>query len=98
MGDLHFPGISPAASSAPSRQRGPGYGIPGIRVDGNDFLAVYAVTQWAAERARTGGGPTLIELVTYRGGGAFHQRRSRRATAPKEEWRAWPLGDPDRRA
>ena len=32
--------------------RGPGYGIPGIRVDGNDFLAVYAVTQWAAERAR----------------------------------------------
>jgi 2-oxoisovalerate dehydrogenase E1 component alpha subunit len=46
--------------------RGPGYGIAGIRVDGNDFLAVYAVTQWAAERARTGAGPTLIELVTYR--------------------------------
>ena len=46
--------------------RGPGYGIAGIRVDGNDFLAVYAVTQWAAQRARTGGGPTLIELVTYR--------------------------------
>ncbi len=41
--------------------RGPGYGMPGIRVDGNDFLAVYAVTQWAAERARTGAGPTLIE-------------------------------------
>ncbi len=46
--------------------RGPGYGMPGIRVDGNDFLAVYAVTQWAAERARMGAGPTLIELVTYR--------------------------------
>ncbi len=46
--------------------RGPGYGIAGIRVDGNDFLAVYAVTQWAAERARIGAGPTLIELVTYR--------------------------------
>ena len=46
--------------------RGPGYGVAGIRVDGNDFLAVYAVTQWAAQRARTGGGPTLIELVTYR--------------------------------
>ena len=47
--------------------RGPGYGMAGIRVDGNDFLAVYAVTQWAAERARTGAGPTLIEHVTYRG-------------------------------
>ncbi|MGQ0430706.1 MAG: thiamine pyrophosphate-dependent enzyme, partial [Gammaproteobacteria bacterium] len=46
--------------------RGPGFGIPGVRVDGNDFLAVHAVTQWAAERARTGHGPTLIEYVTYR--------------------------------
>jgi len=41
--------------------------MAGVRVDGNDFLAVYAVTQWAAERARTGAGPTLIEHVTYRG-------------------------------
>ena len=48
--------------------RGPGYGIPGIRVDGNDFLAIYGVTQWAAERARNGAGATLIELVTYRAG------------------------------
>ncbi len=56
--------------------RGPGYGMAGIRVDGNDFLAVHAVTQWAAERARTGAGPTLIEHVTYRGGGALHERRS----------------------
>src|SRR5207244_11296200 len=46
--------------------RGPGYGIPGIRIDGNDFLAVHAATQWAAERARMSGGPTLIEHVTYR--------------------------------
>jgi 2-oxoisovalerate dehydrogenase E1 component alpha subunit len=44
--------------------RGPGYGIAGLRVDGNDYLAVYAATQWAAERARTGAGPTLIEHVT----------------------------------
>src|SRR5690625_838751 len=43
-----------------------GYGMPGIRVDGNDPLACYAVTAEAAERARTGGGPTLIEAVTYR--------------------------------
>ena len=67
-----FAGGEPRSFAA----RGPGYGIPGIRVDGNDFLAVYAVTQWAAERARMGAGPTLIELVTYRAGAAFDQRRS----------------------
>ena len=48
--------------------RGLGYGLASVRVDGNDFLAVYAVTQWAAERARSGAGATLIELVTYRAG------------------------------
>jgi len=48
--------------------RAVGYGMPGIRVDGNDVLACYAVTAEAAERAREGGGPTLIEAVTYRMG------------------------------
>src|ERR1700730_7925634 len=43
-----------------------GYGMPGVRVDGNDVLACYAVTAEAAARARTGGGPTLIQAVTYR--------------------------------
>jgi 2-oxoisovalerate dehydrogenase E1 component alpha subunit len=43
-----------------------GYGIPGIRVDGNDVLACYAVMAEAAARARAGSGPTLIEAVTYR--------------------------------
>jgi 2-oxoisovalerate dehydrogenase E1 component alpha subunit len=43
-----------------------GYGMPGIRVDGNDVLACYAVMSEAAARARAGGGPTLIEAVTYR--------------------------------
>ena len=43
-----------------------GYGIPGIRVDGGDVLAVYEATREAVARARTGGGPTLIEAVTYR--------------------------------
>lgn len=43
-----------------------GYGMPGIRVDGNDPLACYAVMAEAAERARSGGGPSLIEAVTYR--------------------------------
>ncbi|MHB1542599.1 MAG: thiamine pyrophosphate-dependent enzyme [Steroidobacteraceae bacterium] len=74
-------------------QRGPGYGIPGVRVDGNDFLAVYAVTRWAAERARSGGGPTLIEHVTYRA--AAHSTSDDPSRyRPKEEWQSWPLGDP----
>jgi TPP-dependent pyruvate/acetoin dehydrogenase alpha subunit len=47
-------------------RRGPGFGIPSIRVDGNDVLAVLVATTAAVERARSGGGPTLIEAVTYR--------------------------------
>src|SRR3984893_10669807 len=43
-----------------------GYGIPGVRVDGGDVLAVYEATREAVERARRGGGPTFIEAVTYR--------------------------------
>jgi len=43
-----------------------GYGMPGLRVDGADVLAVYEATREAAARARTGGGPTFIEAVTYR--------------------------------
>jgi 2-oxoisovalerate dehydrogenase E1 component alpha subunit len=73
--------------------RGPGYGIPGLRVDGNDVLAVFAVTRWAAERARSGGGPTLIELVTYRAGPHSTSDDPSRYR-PKDEWRAFPLGDP----
>lgn len=73
--------------------RGPGYGIPGLRVDGNDFLAVYAVTQWAAERARSGGGATLIEHVTYRAGPHSTSDDPARYR-PKDEWKAFPLGDP----
>src|SRR4029434_4908242 len=42
------------------------YGLPGIQVDGNDVLAVYAAAREAVERARAGDGPTLIECVTYR--------------------------------
>jgi pyruvate dehydrogenase E1 component alpha subunit len=42
------------------------YGMPGVRVDGNDVLAVHATVREAAARARVGGGPTLIEAVTYR--------------------------------
>src|SRR5438552_6960974 len=52
--------------AAPIWRRADGYGFPGVRVDGNDVLAVYRVTREAAERARSGGGPTLIEAMTYR--------------------------------
>ncbi len=73
--------------------RGPGFGIAGVRVDGNDFLAVHAVTQWAAERARTGRGPTLIEHVTYRA--AAHSTSDDPARyRPKDDHDRWPLGDP----
>jgi 2-oxoisovalerate dehydrogenase E1 component alpha subunit len=52
--------------AAPVWRRSFGFGFPGVQVDGNDVLAVYAVTKAAADRARDGGGPTLIEAVTYR--------------------------------
>jgi 2-oxoisovalerate dehydrogenase E1 component alpha subunit len=73
--------------------RGHGFGIPSIRVDGNDYLAVHAVAKWAAERARSGLGPTLIEHVTYRAGGhstSDDPSAYRAATEAAE----WPLGDP----
>src|SRR6204780_357700 len=73
--------------------RGPGYGIAGIRTDGNDFLAVSAVTQWAAERARTGGGPTLLELVPHPGAAPWTSDDPARYRAKADEAH-WPLGDP----
>jgi 2-oxoisovalerate dehydrogenase E1 component alpha subunit len=77
----------------PFAARGLGLGIPGIRVDGNDFLAVYAATLWAADRARRGGGPTIIEHVTYRGG-AHSTSDDPSKYRPKDEWKSFPLGDP----
>ena len=76
--------------------RAVGYGIAGLRVDGNDALAVYAATQWAAERARTNQGPTLIEHFTYRAEG--HSTSDDPGQYRSEgEPNAWPLGDPIRR-
>jgi TPP-dependent pyruvate/acetoin dehydrogenase alpha subunit len=49
--------------------RGPAFGLPGIAIDGNDAVEVYLATQKAADRARQGDGPTLIEAKTYRQGG-----------------------------
>jgi 2-oxoisovalerate dehydrogenase E1 component alpha subunit len=70
-----------------------GYGLPALRVDGNDFLAVFATTRWAAERARTNVGPTLIELFTYRA--AAHSTSDDPSRyRPADEAEKWPLGDP----
>jgi 2-oxoisovalerate dehydrogenase E1 component alpha subunit len=73
--------------------RGLGFGIPSLRVDGNDYLAVYAVAKWAIERARRNLGPTLVEYVTYRVG-AHSTSDDPSAYRPKTESDAWPLGDP----
>jgi len=73
--------------------RAVGYGIPPLRVDGNDFLAVYAATQWAAERARANLGPTMIELFSYRAGPHSTSDDPARYR-PADEARQWPLGDP----
>jgi pyruvate dehydrogenase E1 component alpha subunit len=58
--------ISKQSASETLAQKGKAYGMPFVRVDGNDVLAVYAVTREAAARARAGDGPTFIEAVTYR--------------------------------
>lgn len=73
--------------------RGHGYGLPALRVDGNDFLAVYAATRWAADRARTNLGPTLIELFTYRAS-AHSTSDDPSKYRPAGEENLWPLGDP----
>src|SRR6478752_736095 len=73
--------------------RGGGSGIASLRVDGNDFLAVYAASQWAAERARRGLGPTLIEWVTYRAG-PHSTSDDPSKYRPADDWTRFPLGDP----
>lgn len=87
-----FQGIA-GGEGATFAARALGYGFPALRVDGNDFLAVYAVSLWAAERARRGHGPTLIEWVTYRRG-AHSTSDDPTKYRSKEEADAWPLGDP----
>ncbi len=73
--------------------RGLGFGIPALRVDGNDYLAVHAVARWAVERARRNLGSTVVEYVTYRVG-AHSSSDDPSAYRPKTESDAWPLGDP----
>ena len=87
-----FQGIARGGSGT-FAARGLGFGLPALRVDGNDYLAVHAVARWAVERARRNLGPTLIEYVTYRVG-AHSTSDDPSAYRPKTESDAWPLGDP----
>uniref|UniRef100_UPI0025F06FDE thiamine pyrophosphate-dependent enzyme n=1 Tax=uncultured Sphingomonas sp. TaxID=158754 RepID=UPI0025F06FDE len=81
------------AERATFAARAVGYGMAGLRVDGNDALAVYAAVQWASERARSNNGPTLIEFFTYRAEG-HSTSDDPTGYRPAGEAQQWPLGDP----
>jgi 2-oxoisovalerate dehydrogenase E1 component alpha subunit len=73
--------------------KGIAYGLPTLRVDGNDFLAVTAATRWAEERARGNLGATVIEFVSYRA--AQHSTSDDPSRyRPADEFDKFPLGDP----
>ena len=75
--------------------RAAAYGIPGQTIDGNDVIAVHTAVKQAAERARQGEGPTLIEALTYRWKG--HSKSDRQAYRTREEVKEWMERDPIRR-
>jgi 2-oxoisovalerate dehydrogenase E1 component alpha subunit len=87
-----YSGIA-GAEEATFAAKAAGYGLPGLRVDGNDFLAVWAATEWAVERARANLGATLIEFFTYRAAGHSTSDDPTRYR-PADEAAYWPLGDP----
>ncbi len=87
-----YQGIA-GGESAKFAARAHGFGIASLRVDGNDYCAVYAASKWAADRARANFGPTVIEWVTYRAG-AHSTSDDPAKYRPKDEGGAWPLGDP----
>ncbi len=81
---------TPVAKQSAAKQfvdKAAGYGVAGDRADGNDVLAVYDVTKRAVDRARSGGGVTLIELVTYRRRG--HAEHDNQAYVPEGEVERW---------
>lgn len=80
-------------TAVPLYQRAAGFGFPGIRVDGNDILAVQAVVAEAMDRARAGGGPTLIEAFTFRmGAHTTSDDPKRYRTSAQEDY--WAVRDP----
>lgn len=85
--------LSGQTASATIAQKAIAYGIPGERVDGNDVLAVYSATKEALDRARSGGGPTLLEMLTYRVG-AHSTSDDPRAYRAQDEVDPWTAKDP----
>jgi pyruvate dehydrogenase E1 component alpha subunit len=81
---------STVQTRVPLSNRAKGYGFPGIRVDGNDVIAVHAVTEWALERAREGKSPVLIEAFTYRVGAhtTADDPTKYRGSDEEAQWRA----------
>lgn len=73
-------------------ERASAYGMPGITIYGNDPIVVYEAVKEAVERARSGGGPTLVECLTYRRGG--HKRDDPATYRPREEVDVWLQADP----
>ncbi|KAA0255443.1 MAG: dehydrogenase [Acidobacteria bacterium] len=84
--------VSEQYACADLADRAVGYGMPGVIVDGNDLLAVVGAVREAAARARAGGGPSLLELKTFRMRG--HEEASGTAYIPKELFEAWARKDP----
>ena len=83
---------SVTAVKRPAADRAPAYGLASLEVDGNDVEAVYAMAGRAIEQAREGGGPSLIEAVTYRHGG--HSRADPAKYRPDDEVAEWLGRDP----
>jgi acetoin:2,6-dichlorophenolindophenol oxidoreductase subunit alpha len=86
---MHVTRAFPIANIA---ERAAAYGFPGVTVDGNDLFAVHAATKEAVERARSGGGPTLIEAKTYRWRG--HSKSDRNLYRTQQEIEEWKMRDP----
>tara|TARA_B100001121_G_scaffold41781_2_gene35767 strand:+ start:1316 stop:2455 length:1140 start_codon:yes stop_codon:yes gene_type:complete len=82
-----------ASGSSTFADRGLAYDVPCLRVDGNDFLALYSVTKWARDRASAGLGATHIEVLTYRAG-AHSSSDDPTRYRPLDEPDVWPGGDP----
>jgi len=81
------------AADRPLADRAAGYGFPGVQVDGNDVMAVWSVCDEAMRRARDGGGPTLVEAITYRRG-VHTTADDPRVYRTEEDEKGWERKDP----
>jgi pyruvate dehydrogenase E1 component alpha subunit len=80
-------------TAAPIHRKAEAYGFPGVRVDGNDVLAVFDAVRAAADRARAGEGPTLIEALTYRMA-AHSTADDATRYQPEDQVASWQKADP----